>query len=144
MLKLSSSAALVLSLSLPVNAATLHFVTQDFPPFIEVTDKPQPQGLMVDTLVAVCQRLNWNCEIQAMVWRRALLLADEGKVDGIFPVQDTPERRMSLALSAPVYNSSYGLFATASSTFRYQRPRTCSTTASRSTARPSLKTPWTS
>ncbi|KMN77993.1 polar amino acid transport system substrate-binding protein [Chromobacterium alkanivorans] len=121
MLKSLSSAALALSLSLHADAATLHFVTQDFPPFIEVTDKPQPQGLMVDTLVAVCQRLNWSCEIQAMVWRRALLLAEEGKVDGIFPVQDTPERRISLALSAPVYHSSYGLFATASSTFRYQQ-----------------------
>ncbi|UGA37837.1 hypothetical protein JOS77_28470 [Chromobacterium haemolyticum] len=47
MLKLLSSAALALSLPLHVDAATLHFVTQDFPPFIEVTDKPLPQGLMV-------------------------------------------------------------------------------------------------
>ena len=62
----------------------LHFATQDFPPFIEVSDKPQPQGLMVDVLVSACQRLGWSCEIQPMVWRRALLLAEEGKVDGIF------------------------------------------------------------
>ncbi|WP_197081546.1 MULTISPECIES: ABC transporter substrate-binding protein [unclassified Chromobacterium] len=123
MLKSLSRAALALSLLPNAGAATLHFATQDFPPFIEVSDKPQPQGLMVDVLVSACQRLGWSCEIQPMVWRRALLLAEEGKVDGIFPVQDTPERRLSLALSAPVFNSSYGLFATASSNFRYQQPQ---------------------
>lgn len=89
---------------------SMHFVTEPFPPFTLEQDN-RAVGPMVDVLNEACRRLQWQCSIEVMPWRRALTLAEQGKVDGIFTVVDIPERRALFHVSVPVVKAHYALFA---------------------------------
>lgn len=87
----------------------LHFVTKPFPPYTLTDPAGQPAGPLVDLLQAACGRLGWHCVIEALPWRRALALAEQGEVDGIFPLVDSPARRASFHLAPPVVTARYVL-----------------------------------
>ncbi|KMN47828.1 hypothetical protein VL04_01290 [Chromobacterium violaceum] len=100
----------------------LYFVTQLFPPFITQSADGKLDGALVAILREACRRADWNCKVQAMVWKRALLTVSQGGADGLVLAQDAPERRAVMELSKPVLASSYGLYVKADSAMRYRQP----------------------
>ncbi|MGC0150902.1 substrate-binding periplasmic protein [Chromobacterium vaccinii] len=108
----------------PADAAArdLYFVTQLFPPFITEGAGGKLDGAMIVILREACRRADWNCTVQAMVWKRALLTISQGGADGLVLAQDAPERRAVMELSKPVLASSYGLYAKSGSALRYRGP----------------------
>ncbi|WP_083370098.1 substrate-binding periplasmic protein [Chromobacterium sphagni] len=100
----------------------LSFVTQLFPPFISQSAAGKPGGALVVILQEACRRLSWRCDVQIMVWKRALLTINQGGADGLVLVQDAPERRAVMELSRPVLSSSYGLYVQGGAALRYRRP----------------------
>ncbi|OWY39953.1 hypothetical protein CEK28_04210 [Xenophilus sp. AP218F] len=108
----------------PAQAAQreLHFVTQPFPPFIEERADGSVGGVLVAILQEACRRLDWRCDVQLMVWKRALLTIEQGGADGLLLAQDVPERRAVMDLSLPVVNSRYGLFVLSDAGFGYRQP----------------------
>lgn len=113
---------LALLCALPLAGAaggqTLHFVTEPFPPYTHARDG-QAVGPMIDVLRAACAQLGWQCPVEVMPWRRALDMAQRGRVDGIFTVVDSPERREYFHVTPPVIEARYAFFARAGSTVQY-------------------------
>lgn len=105
----------------PVAVRNMHFVTESFPPFT-FEQGGLAVGPMVDVLNEACSRLHWQCEIEVMPWRRALALAEAGRVDGIFTVVDIPERRAKFHISPPVVKAHYSLYTLASRPLNYRAP----------------------
>jgi len=103
-------------------AKRLSFVTEHFPPYT-YAEAGAAAGPMVDVLQAACARLRWQCTVEVLPWRRALGLAQNGLVDGIFTVVDTPERRSYFHVSVPVLGARYTLFTRAGDDFVLQGDR---------------------
>lgn len=102
-------------------SAVWHFVTEPFPPYTyELMGRGA--GPMVDVLSTVCARLKQECKVEVMPWRRALAMAVNGEVEGVFTVADTPERRAALYVSAPVVEAQYAFFALAGNPFEFSHP----------------------
>lgn len=99
----------------------LYFLTEPFPPFTFET-AGRAAGPMVDTLQAVCARLQRPCRIDVMPWRRALLMAERGQADGLFTVVDIPERRQLFHISSPVLEARYVFFSANETAFKYRQP----------------------
>jgi len=100
------------------SAVEMRFVTEPFPPYTYATDG-RAAGPMVDVLQAACARLAWSCSIEVLPWRRALVMAQRGDVEGAFTLVDSPERRQYFHLSPPIIDARYALFARAGSGFQY-------------------------
>ncbi|MDR7335447.1 transporter substrate-binding domain-containing protein [Roseateles asaccharophilus] len=88
---------------------TLKFVTKPFAPYTQAGPDGRPAGPLVELLQAACARLAWHCVVEQLPWRRALGQAERGEVDGLFPVVDSPGRRASFHVSAPVVAARYVL-----------------------------------
>ena len=121
---------LVLTLSLSLLLATavaaepppvLHFGTEAFPPYV-VERQGRAVGPMVEVLRAACERLAWRCELSLLPWRRALAEAEAGRLDGLFPLLQTPERERLFHFSSPVLNARYALFSRSGQSYRYEGP----------------------
>jgi len=116
-------------------AGAWEFVTEDFPPFTyPAASVGQPAasadtggvaaaGPFVDIVQAVCARLHRDCPISVYPWRRALALAEEGKVDGIFTVIHSPRREHAFHITRMLTTSRYSVYAPRSSTFVYHQPQ---------------------
>jgi polar amino acid transport system substrate-binding protein len=102
-------------------AASMTFVMDPFPPFTYEEDG-RPAGPMSETIRAVCAELKLQCKLESYPWRRALKMAEEGAVDGIYALADIPERRQFFYLTPPIVESAYGVFAHRSSSLAYSRP----------------------
>lgn len=121
---------LVLTLSLSLLVATpiaaepppvLHFGTEPFPPYV-VERQGRAVGPMVEVLRATCERLAWRCELTLLPWRRALAEAEAGRLDGLFPLLQTPERERLFHFSSHVLNARYALFSRSGQSYRYDGP----------------------
>ena len=124
-------AALMMWLVMPTyaNSASWAFVTEDFPPFTYLAGKGSPAagaqragGPLVEVVEAVCARLGQDCSIAVHPWRRALHLAEQGEVDGIFTVVRSPPRERAFHISRMLVKSHYSVFARDGSPFVYARP----------------------
>ena len=105
-------------------SSELSFVTEHFPPFsYEVSATKQGTGPMTEVVTAVCNKIRAQCTIQAYPWRRAMLMAKSGEVDGIFSFLRTPEREQSFFFSENIVESAYSFFAPTPSTFHYKKPQ---------------------
>jgi polar amino acid transport system substrate-binding protein len=118
---LSARLAILLLAALPClssAAQTLHFVTEPFPPFNYVEDGvvAGPTAKIVRT---VCAQIKIECTFEILPWRRAILLTQQGKVDGIFSIVSTPERTRMFYLSTPFVETAYSLYAIDSNKFVY-------------------------
>ena len=69
--------------AVPAAAETVHFVTEEFPPF-SFSRGGIASGALPEIVNATCGLLQWHCEIEVLPWRRALQQAEDGEVDGIF------------------------------------------------------------
>ena len=99
----------------------LHFGTEVFPPYV-VDRQGRATGPLVDVLRAACERLGWRCEASLLPWRRALAEAEAGRLDGLFPLLQAPERERLFHFSSPVVNARYALFSRSGQSFRYEGP----------------------
>lgn len=115
----------------PLLAAEWIFVSEDFPPFSypqagsEVAvDAPlaKAAGPLAELVELACQRLGHHCRMQVLPWRRALELAETGKVDGIFAILDVPERQRYLHVSRMLLTTRYSLFTMPAATLAYRQP----------------------
>jgi len=125
---LSSIVVAWLALSTPALAAPWTFVTEDFPPFTYAAEasaqaeEHSASGPFVDIVRAVCKRLEQDCSITLHPWRRALRLAEQGQVDGIFTVVRSPPREQAFHLTRMLVRSRYSIFVRQHSTFVYSQP----------------------
>jgi len=107
-------------------ANELRFVTEDFPPFTygsATTDtEARAVGPFVEIIEAVCARMEVDCPVQLLPWRRALALAEAGEVDGIFTVIRSPDRERAFHLTRMLVTSRYGVYAHSASRFVFHRP----------------------
>ena len=101
-------------------ARDLHFVTEPFPPY-NYLEAGRAAGPMPEIVRAACERIAVHCHIEVMPWRRALQLAEQGKVDGAFALVRIPEREASFYLGPAVVDLTYTLFAQKTSLLRYQK-----------------------
>ncbi len=99
----------------------LHFGTEPFPPYV-VERQGRPTGPLVDVLRAACERLGWHCEVSLLPWRRAQADAEAGRLDGLFPLLQTPERERLFQFTSPVLNARYALFSLSGQSYRYEGP----------------------
>ena len=119
-------------LAWPLLAAEWTFVSEDFPPIsypqagsAVAVDAPlaMAAGPLAELVELACQRLGHQCRVQVLPWRRALELAESGKVEGIFAVLDVPERQRYLHVSRMLLASRYSLFTPPGGTLTYRQPR---------------------
>lgn len=120
----------LMTLAVPSGATEWTFVTEDFPPFTFPSGEVGPanagaeqaSGPLVEVVKAVCARLGRDCSIAVLPWRRALHLAEQGEVDGIFTVVQSPPRERAFHISRMLVRSRYSVFARTGSSFVYSRP----------------------
>lgn len=117
-------------LATQANAEQWSFVTEDFPPFSRAAGAP-PQGSegiqkaggpLVEIVKAVCARLDLNCPVVLHPWQRALHLAEDGEVEGIFTVVRSPQRERAFHITRMLITSRYAVFAHKDSGFVYSQP----------------------
>ncbi|MDX1298097.1 MAG: transporter substrate-binding domain-containing protein [Pseudomonas sp.] len=113
----------VLSILIPASTAAeeLHFVTEEFPPF-SYSRGAIASGALPEIVAATCMILQWHCPIEVLPWRRALQLAEEGEVDGIFTVIQSPARQQAFFITPMLMTSDYDFYTRRSSNFRYTQP----------------------
>ncbi|WP_339079905.1 transporter substrate-binding domain-containing protein [Pseudomonas sp. TMP9] len=99
-------------------AAQLHFVTEEFPPF-SYSRGATASGAFPEIVEATCALLQWRCTIEVLPWRRALQQAEEGVVDGIFTVIQSPARQAAFFITPMLVSSGYDFYTQRSSNFQY-------------------------
>ncbi|MDY0748015.1 transporter substrate-binding domain-containing protein [Paucibacter sp. R3-3] len=115
-------AALVAACGMPAQAVSRwHFVTEQFAPYSYEKDG-RADGPMADVLREVCARLDVECRIEVLPWRRAFAEGERGEVDGVFSIVDRTEHHTEFIVSAPVVEARYSFFAKAPSSFVYRAP----------------------
>lgn len=103
----------------PLHAAeSLHFVAEPFPPFNYI-ENGEAAGPTVKIVRDVCAHIKIECTFEILPWRRAMLLAEQGKANGIFAIINTPERAKVFYFSEPIVETAYSLYALDSSKFAY-------------------------
>ncbi len=100
-------------------AQTLHFATEDFAPFNWGADG-KAEGPMVEVVQAVCLAARFDCQFEVLPWRRALALAEEGRIDGLFAMLKTPERDKKFWFTHPVVRTSLDFFVPLTSNWMYR------------------------
>ncbi|MFE8072489.1 transporter substrate-binding domain-containing protein [Marinobacteraceae bacterium S3BR75-40.1] len=94
--------ALLLQLATPCLADAFTFATFEFAPLEFQTDQGQPEGVAVELVTEVMERLGHRIEIRVLPWAMALELVKDGKVDAIFTAYENEERRQFLDYSREV------------------------------------------
>lgn len=100
---------------------TLHFATESLPPF-NYEENGAPAGPMLEIIQAACNIAQLTCTAEIMPWRRAIALAENGRVDGVFSILLTESREKKFFLSDPIIRTSYSFFALKASAWEYRTP----------------------
>lgn len=115
--------SLTLATSAAVAADSFQFVTTDtFPPF-SIVEGGKLSGPFPEVALAVCAEIGASCRIEVLPTRRAMAMAEEGELDGIFSLLKTRERDALFFFSEPVVDTAYSLFALAANPFLYREAR---------------------
>jgi len=99
----------------------LVFAADPFPPFT-YSANGAAAGPIADTIKAVCVQIKRHCRLDVLPWRRALAMAEEGLVDGLFAIASIPERERYFHLSPPIIESAYAVFVQDGNDLRYAQP----------------------
>jgi len=102
-------------------AENLHFVTEEFPPF-SYSRGAIASGALPEIVEATCAILKWQCKIEVLPWRRALQQAEDGAVEGIFTVIQSPARRQAFLITPMLVSSGYDFYTLRSNNFHYSQP----------------------
>lgn len=85
----------------------LSLSTLEWPPYVS---RDLPDGGYVQRVVrAALHQVGWDADITSYPWARALKLAREGSVDGLFPEYFDPQRREDFWFSDPIPGGPAGL-----------------------------------
>jgi len=101
--------------------ARMTFVTHPLAPYT-VEENGAAAGPLPDVMRATCEAIKAQCKVEIYPWRRALKLAEDGYVDGIYVVSKLAERERSFYLSPPIVESAFGVYVHSASALKYQGP----------------------
>lgn len=118
-----------------LNASLLHatptewvFVAESFPPFSlaqdEMADNTPPKpgaSPFAHIIYQTCRALQRRCSIKIYPWRRALPLAEQGQVAGIYPVLRNRQREQAFFISPMLIHTQYGFFTQRGDPLNYRR-----------------------
>lgn len=104
----SVSCLLAVVLALPAQATlVLHLAANDWEPY---TGKSRADcGIASKIVVTALKRAGLDATIEIMPWNRVLILAYNGKVDGVISIWSTKERRSKLIFSHSYMSNSLAL-----------------------------------
>lgn len=88
----------------------LTLVTEVWPPYVQRDEVGRWSGVAVEILESAAASAGLAVEIVEAPWRRALAMAERGEVDGIFPLNRTPEREEWLRFPENSVSESHGVF----------------------------------
>ena len=74
----------------------LNFVTLEYRPLEYIDSSGKVSGPMPELICTVLQKLGETCHVEVLPWPRAMRLAKNGEVDGIFTTFRTAEREVFL------------------------------------------------
>lgn len=98
---------------------TIRIVTEDFPPF-QTLQNGEIVGPMYSVMQAICTEAKLTCSIELMEWRDAYKQALDGKADVVFSILlEVPERAQFFHMSPSIVDTSYSLFVTSRSKWKY-------------------------
>ncbi|WP_415718263.1 substrate-binding periplasmic protein [Maridesulfovibrio sp.] len=110
--------AMLLSTTCAV-ARPLNFATDSFPPFY-YEEEGKTQGMQYELAQIIFRKMNTKFKITFAPWKRALLMAKSGKVDGVFGLRKTEERqRWMIFPDEPLMNVYTVLFKRADDPFEF-------------------------
>jgi polar amino acid transport system substrate-binding protein len=98
----------------------LSFATGSFPPFTYAA-ADGAAGPLAEVIRAVCRRIRTSCSIEVQPWSRAYAMAENGDVDALFALPRNAENEERFLISEMIVASAIGLFAPATSDFRYRQ-----------------------
>jgi len=101
---------------------TLTFASQDNPPFNQDQDG-HAIGPFADIIKLVCQRIQTDCVIETLPWRRVAAEVNQGRLSGQFPLVRYPEREQEFYLIGPVFYTYYAVYAGAGNTFQFHQAK---------------------
>jgi polar amino acid transport system substrate-binding protein len=96
----------------------LSFATQAFYPFAYEVDG-EAHGPAVDIVKSACELAKIKCTVTVLPWPRALKYADQGIVNGLFPIGWSETREAQIYFSEPIIHTEYGFFARDNSNFKF-------------------------
>lgn len=100
----------------------LNIIGHNFPPF-QYPENGRVIGPMVEIMRLMCEMTFTRCNITSKMFIESMPLVEQGTVDMIFTVSDTPDRRQSLHLFDPIILTSYAAFTLSKSTWFYNSIR---------------------
>ncbi len=101
---------------------TLNLVAHEkFPPFTW-SENGQAKGIDVDITKELCRRIEVQCNIEFVPFKRVLLYIKQGKADGGLSPFKTPTREeFAYFLEYPVHYSTYNIFVKKGHKFQFQK-----------------------
>lgn len=105
--------------------ARLRFAIQEFEPFTH-HQGGMPGGAAVECVLAVCEAMGEQCDMDILPWPRAQLMVRAGELDGLFVLGFNPGRTSWLRFSPPLMVTEYGFFSRRGTPFKYDGPRSLS------------------
>jgi len=88
---------------------TLHFNTQEFPPFNYSFNK-KAAGPIVEIINHVCKKIEIKCVHRVLPWRRAQKEVRLGLADALYVIGKNKSRESWLHFSLPILTTEYGFF----------------------------------
>jgi len=98
---------------------TLTFATQDFPPFNREI-KGSAAGPFADIVRLICQRMQTDCTIETLPWRRVIGEAQQLELSGIFPMSRLPERESDYYFIGPILETNFTVYTLAGDTTEFR------------------------
>jgi polar amino acid transport system substrate-binding protein len=95
-------ACFILYPSSKVAAEHYRFVTLEFPPLEYAGEDGTPQGIAVDIVTKIMNKLGHTVDVKLYPWARGLDMVKEGDADAIFTAYKNPERELFLDYSQQV------------------------------------------
>jgi len=97
----------------------IRLVTLDYPPYIYDV-RGRAEGPIPAVVTEVFRRMGKPVTIEFLPWSRALVMASNGDVDGLFTIKKTPEREPVLVYPRePLLTQDYVFFASKQGSFRF-------------------------
>lgn len=102
-----------------VSAKTVTLGYVEFPPY-EFQNSGQPDGILVDIVSTIFQRSNIKLQLKFMPFKKAFVMAQKGKIDGLFNLYKTEERLNLFDYSESIIQNNLVFFVKKESSLDFQ------------------------